>query len=916
MLSSAFLFGVHVSNASYGKIYPDGTHIKTETTWKKSESPYLIEGSLTFDIGSSLTIEPGVIVKLKYKKGALNVFGGITAVGTQKDRIIFTSERDDFFGGDVNGDGETTRPDKGDWFTLNIGGDGGPGEIKYASILYAGGSNWNSEALMVNNRSDFSLTKSEIKFSWSQGLAIIGAPPKPIRENIIAYNRYCGVYGSMNGRTADVQYNSIFENGCGAKVWLREDVIQAPRDRLDARNCWWGDPSGPQYRSTFGWPDNRSGKGNVVLDGVIIDPWLGKDSNVGPDPVIVIPGIMGSWKVDGEWKIDPIFHTYDNLRDEFLANGYESGKNYFEFPYEWRDSNVDNAKLLRDKINRIKADTGRLKVDIVAHSMGGLLAREYIESDYYNGDVDQLITVGTPQLGAPKDYVKWEAGAFFSDIFETAGKYFLNQEAKENGFDSVFHYIRGLPMDSVRELLPAYDYLYDDNGSSYDLRSGYPTNYPRNEFLENLNNVEKIKTLKNVEFTKIIGKQNTPSSTISGFNVINAGMGELWEHGYPHGFEMPWIGDQGLRKSDGDGTVSLNSAEASNLVANKTLYFQSGHNNLPTDAQKDIIEIFTGKKPASEFRKWHIPSLLLIDAHSPIDIQVESPSGQKIGKNFVTNGIYDEIEGAYYTGFDTNSEFITIPNPEEGKYKIISQGTGKGNYRVEVADIAENPDDPGNAKESSVSIEGSVQLNEIQGAEVEISGDEVIYESDTTPPAISISSPEEMDYTNDKTLTIDFKAEDPESGIESENWQMEKDGQNLNWTEKNVDLSLEYLGNYTLKIVAVDKAENSNEKQVNFQITTSLDAIRKNVGHYFHDLNLISGQEEFDYFQARLIRIESLFERMKGERKNKKSAEKIQKEICLHIDHLIDHIKKSATVCIDQKAADLLIEDLEYIKNF
>ena len=65
-----------------------------------------------------------------------------------------------------------------------------------------------------------------------------------------------------------------------------------------------------------------------------------------------------------------------------------------------------------------------------------------------------------------------------------------------------------------------------------------------------------------------------------------------------------------------------------------------------------------------------MPSFLLVLVHSPVDVQVESPSGEKIGKDFSTNGEFNQVENAYYTGFDTNSEFITIPNPEEGKYKI------------------------------------------------------------------------------------------------------------------------------------------------------------------------------------------------------------------------------------------------------
>ena len=56
---------------------------------------------------------------------------------------------------------------------------------------------------------------------------------------------------------------------------------------------------------------------------------------------------------------------------------------------------------LRDAIQRVKQQTGALKVTVVAHSMGGLVARFYIKSDLYRNDIDKLITLGTPNEGAP-----------------------------------------------------------------------------------------------------------------------------------------------------------------------------------------------------------------------------------------------------------------------------------------------------------------------------------------------------------------------------------------------------------------------------------------------------------------------------------------------------------------------------------
>ena len=73
------------------------------------------------------------------------------------------------------------------------------------------------------------------------------------------------------------------------------------------------------------------------------------------DPVIIVPGIMGSAYKNGLLVIDPILHTYDDLIATLLANGYQENVDLFTFPYEWRDSNVFSANLLDGKIEQVKA---------------------------------------------------------------------------------------------------------------------------------------------------------------------------------------------------------------------------------------------------------------------------------------------------------------------------------------------------------------------------------------------------------------------------------------------------------------------------------------------------------------------------------------------------------------------------------
>lgn len=95
-------------------------------------------------------------------------------------------------------------------------------------------------------------------------------------------------------------------------------------------------------------------------------------------------------------------------------------KNYYVFHYDWRQDNVISAGQLADFIEQIRLDyqNPNLKVDIVAHSMGGLITRYYLRYGKQDviGDnhfdeklnmfgaerVRRVILLGTPNLGSVK----------------------------------------------------------------------------------------------------------------------------------------------------------------------------------------------------------------------------------------------------------------------------------------------------------------------------------------------------------------------------------------------------------------------------------------------------------------------------------------------------------------------------------
>lgn len=93
-----------------------------------------------------------------------------------------------------------------------------------------------------------------------------------------------------------------------------------------------------------------------------------------------------------------------------------AGRRYYVFAYDWRQDNVVTARKLDAFIEQVRRDYGnpKLKVDIIAHSMGGLIARYYINygtRDVLDGNdfpinlsgaekLHTVILLGTPNLGS------------------------------------------------------------------------------------------------------------------------------------------------------------------------------------------------------------------------------------------------------------------------------------------------------------------------------------------------------------------------------------------------------------------------------------------------------------------------------------------------------------------------------------
>lgn len=204
-------------------------------TWDNIDVVYFIRGDVTIQPGQSLTIVAGTKVKFNGST-SLIVNGTLQIKGTADNPIYFTSYRDDLVGGDTNNDGSST-PSVLDWGYVLFGSSSSNSSIvEYLKIRYSGnvfGSRYG--AIRLDGKS---LTINNSTFT----------------------NNYRGVEALANA--APTIRNSNFSGQQSFAVYNATPAVT-----IDARNNWWGSPSGPKHAS------NSSGQGETVSDGVNFADW-------------------------------------------------------------------------------------------------------------------------------------------------------------------------------------------------------------------------------------------------------------------------------------------------------------------------------------------------------------------------------------------------------------------------------------------------------------------------------------------------------------------------------------------------------------------------------------------------------------------------------------------------------------------
>ncbi len=164
-------------------------------------------------------------------------------------------------------------------------------------------------------------------------------------------------------------------------------------------------------------------KAELAENGKKVDE-LTKNLKVAPKPVVLVHGLWSSWKAWESWQnILTTSHSYDwkafpvgekpekgimNTGGEFLSTSPTN-------------SIFENSQQLGRYIRYAQEDRNAWHVDVVAHSMGGLITRHYIHQFMQPNSPDgrpqiaHLVMLGTPNMGSP-------CADVMNTAFETIGK--------------------------------------------------------------------------------------------------------------------------------------------------------------------------------------------------------------------------------------------------------------------------------------------------------------------------------------------------------------------------------------------------------------------------------------------------------------------------------------------------------------
>jgi pimeloyl-ACP methyl ester carboxylesterase len=380
----------------------------------------------------------------------------------------------------------------------------------------------------------------------------------------------------------------------------------------------------------------------------------------GVEPIAVMPNLH---VLPGIWT--PI-RGYTTLLKRLRRLGYtEESGNLLPVPYDWRLSNRYNgqrlATIVKPALERWRVQNKDAQVVIVCHSMGGLVARWYLEHCGGAEVTRKLITLGTPYRGAAKAVAQLVNG-----INRGIGRFSVD----------LTDFARSLP--ALHQLLPTYACIQTDTGLRPIDHTGLPelnTHMVTDAlaFHESLATAEVARPASLATTHTIIGIRQQTSTSI---RLVDG-----------HAEPLDTIdGDNDY----GDATVPLTGAIGHDLPmdTNTVRRICDHHGNLHANPHvlDEVEEVITAK-PVRRRAPNIVPLTLTAPDHllanEPLSITVQVSDVREP----VTITVTGERENTVFSRQPRNREgtiTTTIPRLAPGGYRITAGGSRPGSSMAPV----------------------------------------------------------------------------------------------------------------------------------------------------------------------------------------------------------------------------------------
>lgn len=112
---------------------------------------------------------------------------------------------------------------------------------------------------------------------------------------------------------------------------------------------------------------------------------------------------------------------------------------------------------------------------------------------------------------------------------------------------------------------------------------------------------------------------------------------------------------------------------------------------------------------------------IVFTAECPVDLLVTAANGLSVGYDPEKDIVFNEVEGAFYSGVGTEPQVIAIPSPLAGSYSIDILGTGTGPYTITVESVTED----GFLSDTMI-WNGEISSGELHRDSVQLSEDNVL----------------------------------------------------------------------------------------------------------------------------------------------------------------------------------------------